>query len=243
MTSHELNALTGAYAVDALDEHERALFEAHLAICAECKAEVRSLSAAAAELSQLTVVAPPPALRADILRAADHLRPMPPLRNSVSTLRAGPPTRWWWPAVAAACVLIAIAGAGWGYQQHRDANRVHAQATALTKVLDSPDARTVTGAIGATGHAALVYSKAQQRLVLIARGIAEPAEDKTYQLWMIDPKGTATSAGLFRPDRNGNVLVQATGDLSNTARMGISIERAGGAPEPTPGAIVAAMTL
>ena len=37
MTAHEIHALAGAYAVDALDDLERVRFEAHLAVCAECK--------------------------------------------------------------------------------------------------------------------------------------------------------------------------------------------------------------
>jgi len=74
---------------------------------------------------------------------------------------------------------------------------------------------------------------------LIGQGIAELPPDRTYQVWMLGPHGSATSGGLFRPDRNGNVLVQARGDLSHTAQMGISVERAGGAARPTPGAIVA----
>ena len=39
----DVHALSGAYAVDALDDIERAAFERHLAACAECRAEVASL--------------------------------------------------------------------------------------------------------------------------------------------------------------------------------------------------------
>ena len=38
----EIHALSGAYAVNALDDIERAQFERHLAECAECRAEVAS---------------------------------------------------------------------------------------------------------------------------------------------------------------------------------------------------------
>ena len=241
--SHELSSLTGAYAVDALDEQERALFETHIASCADCASEVRSLRAAAAELSQVTAVTPPAALRTDILTAVNRHRPRAPITDDVTTLKPRRPGHRWWPALAAACALIALAAAGWGYQQHQDANRAHAQASGIIKVLDSPDARTVTGRIGGTGQATLVYSKARHELILTGRGIADPDSNKTYQLWMIEPNGAATSAALFRPDSNGTVLVQAAGNLNNTARIGISVERAGGAPEPTPGAIVAVMTL
>ncbi len=39
----DVHALSGAYAVDALDDLERAHFERHLADCADCQAEVASL--------------------------------------------------------------------------------------------------------------------------------------------------------------------------------------------------------
>ncbi|MBU2075761.1 MAG: zf-HC2 domain-containing protein, partial [Actinobacteria bacterium] len=40
---NDVHALSGAYAVDALDDIERAQFERHLVECAECRAEVDSL--------------------------------------------------------------------------------------------------------------------------------------------------------------------------------------------------------
>ena len=48
----EIHALSGAYAVDALDDLERAAFERHLAECAECQAEVASLREAAAMIAE-----------------------------------------------------------------------------------------------------------------------------------------------------------------------------------------------
>ena len=43
----DIHALSGAYAVDALDDIERARFEQHLAECADCRAEVAALREAA----------------------------------------------------------------------------------------------------------------------------------------------------------------------------------------------------
>lgn len=243
MTDHEMNALTGAYALDALDAQERALFEEHLATCTDCADEVRGLRAAAAELSRLSAVDPPDGLRADVLAAIGQVRPLPPDGQNVLPLRPRGARRWLWQSVAAACVLIAAAAAGWGYQQHVDANHAHAQASKITQVLDSPDAATVAGMIGGSGHATLVYSRTDRRLILIGHDIAAPAASKTYQLWMIDAAGHATSAGLFTPKSNGTVLLQASGDLRATTQIGVSIEPAGGSKQPTPGAIVARMKI
>lgn len=241
-SSHELSALTGAYALDALDPQERAAFEAHLAGCPDCAAELRSLRAAAGELSHTSASGPPPQLRADVLDAIGQVRPLPPAGENVVAIRSRTARRWLWQAVAAACVLLAAAGGVWGYQQHQDADHSRNRAAAITRVLDSRDAATVTGAVG-TGHATIIYSKAEHRLVLVGHGIAAPAGDKTYQLWMITSAGRATSAGVFTPDASGTVLVKASGDLADTAKMGISIEPAGGSTQPTPGAIIAQMPI
>jgi len=242
MTSHELSALTGAYALDALDEAERAAFEAHLATCADCAAEVRSLRAAAGELSRTSIATAPEQLRGDVLGAIGSIRPLPPSADNVVSVRGHDARRWLWQTVAAACLVLTAAAGVWGYQQHQDANRSHARTVAITSVLDSRDAAFVTGAV-ATGRARIVYSKAEHRLVLIGQNIPQPARGKTYQLWMIDPAGHATSSGMFTPDGGGNVLVLASGDLAGVARMGISIEPAGGSRQPTPGSIIAEMPI
>ena len=63
MSNDDIHGLSGAYAVDAVDDVERAGFEAHLAECSQCETEVASLRAAATQLSSITLSAPPPSLR------------------------------------------------------------------------------------------------------------------------------------------------------------------------------------
>lgn len=239
MTDHELSSLVGAYAIDALDESERAVFENHLADCADCAAEVASLRAAAAELSHVSALAPPDGLRADLLSAIGQVRPLPPRVGTITAIGHRLPRRRLWPALAAACALIAVIALGWGVQEHRQLAGHRLSPSALSAVLDSGDLATVSASVGSSGHATLIYSKAKHQLVLIGQDIPALPTGKTYQVWMLSPTGAATSGGLFRPDQNGTVLVQASGDLAHTAQMGISVERAAGAVQPTPGAIVA----
>lgn len=239
MTDHELSSLVGAYAIDALDEPERAVFENHLADCTDCAAEVASLRAAAAELSHISAIGPPDALRADLLSAIGQVRPLPPRVGTVTAIGHWLPRRRLWPALAAACALIAVIALGWGVQEHRQLAGHRLSPNALSAVLDSGDLATVSASVGSSGHATLIYSKAKQQLVLIGQDIPALPTGKTYQVWMLSPTGAATSGGLFRPDQNGTVLVQASGDLAHTAQMGISVERAAGAAQPTPGSIVA----
>ncbi|MGH3282625.1 MAG: zf-HC2 domain-containing protein, partial [Trebonia sp.] len=69
MTRHELHLLTGAYAADALPPAEAAAFERHLRRCHACADEVRGLRETAARLALATAIAPPPAMRAQVLAA------------------------------------------------------------------------------------------------------------------------------------------------------------------------------
>lgn len=77
-TEDDIHALSGAFAVDAVDDVERARFEAHLAGCSECRNEVASLRAAAAEMSSVTLASPPASLREAVLREISSVRPLPP---------------------------------------------------------------------------------------------------------------------------------------------------------------------
>ncbi|MGW4275741.1 RskA family anti-sigma factor, partial [Streptomyces seoulensis] len=51
MTTMDLHSMTGAYALHALPDDERAAFERHLAGCASCAQEVAEFAATAARLA------------------------------------------------------------------------------------------------------------------------------------------------------------------------------------------------
>ena len=91
--SPDLHHLSGAYAVDALDDAERASFEQHLAVCADCRAEVAELSATAHSLGALTEATPPASLRDSVLSGIARVRPLPPLderpADAVAAVRRG----------------------------------------------------------------------------------------------------------------------------------------------------------
>ncbi|MGI8668201.1 MAG: anti-sigma factor [Jatrophihabitans sp.] len=233
--SDELNVLAGAYALDALDDQERAVFEEHLETCDECAEEVRGMRAAAAELSQTTEVAPPPQLRAEVLAAISQVRPLAPVVDNVVALHRARAARSAWQVLAAACALIAIATAGWGYSQHRAAHRT-TQASAVERVLQASDLKASTTAF-VQGSATMVYSADEHRMVLIGHGMPALAAGKTYQLWMLPSTGNPVSVGTFQPDSSGNIELPATGNLAGIAKAGISVEPAGGSAQPTPGTV------
>lgn len=234
----ELTGLVGAYALDALEDDEREVFEQHLRTCAECAEEVRGLRNTAAELSHLSEAGPPPQLRASVLGAIAQSRPLPPL---IDTTRAGNvlPLRRnrgtaLWQGLAAACALIAIAVSGWGWSEHRQTQRVSdTRASAVQLLLNAPDVKAATTSMK-QGQGTLIYSKSERRLVLVGHGMPTLPSDQTYQLWMMDASGAPVSGGLFRTDQAGNVEVPASGNLDGVAQMAVSVEPAGGSAQPTP---------
>lgn len=233
----ELTGLVGAYALDALDDNEREEFERHLRTCVECAEEVRGLRNTAAELSHLSEVSPPPQLRAAVLGAIAQSRPLPPLidtrADNVLPLRRDR-TKTLWQGLAAACALIAIGVSGWGYNEHREAERAStARASAVQQLLNAPDVKAATTTMK-QGQGILIYSKSERKLVLVGRGMPTLPSDQTYQLWMMGASGEPVSGGLFRTDQAGNVEVSASGDLDGVGRMAVSVEPAGGSKQPTP---------
>lgn len=235
--SDELNVLAGAYALDALDDEERAIFEEHLATCEECAEEVRGMRAAAFELSRTTEVSPPPQLRADILASISQVRPLAPVSDNVIALRRARSSRSAWQLMAAACALIAIVAAGWGLSEHRDSGRSStARSSAVEQVLQAPDLKANTTAFE-QGSGTVVYSSSEHKFVLIGHGIPSLASDKTYQLWLLPPNGNAVPVSTFVPDSSGNVSLPASADLSGIPKLGISVEPSGGSKTPTAGTV------
>ncbi len=74
----DIHTLSGAYAIDAVDDIERAQFERHLEACEECRKEVDSLRGAATQLSLLFQMTPPERMREQVLQGIAAVRPLPP---------------------------------------------------------------------------------------------------------------------------------------------------------------------
>ncbi len=76
--NEDIHMLSGAYAIDAVDDVERAQFERHLEACKECREEVDSLRGAATQLSLLFQTTPPERMREQVLQSIAAVRPLPP---------------------------------------------------------------------------------------------------------------------------------------------------------------------
>lgn len=243
---NDIHALSGAYAVDALDETERTAFEAHLASCAECRREVDELRDAAAMLVELEPSSPPPALRDAVLGEIDRVRPLPPLpagsadavpnADGVQTGESPGATvtplrrRRMRTALVAAAAAAALVGGGVAITQPWQ-DDTSQQLSATDRVLAADDAQEVTLEFPDGARARLVRSAHEGRAVLVTTDMPSAPEGRDYQLWLETPEGSMIDAGVMpdRPDQE----VMLRGDAAQATAVGITVEPTGGSPEPT----------
>jgi anti-sigma factor RsiW len=101
-TNEDLHERTAAYALDALDADERSAYEAHLAECDRCRADLHDLGETVGALALGAVgPAPPDALRERILVAARE-------EGSSNVVSIGSGRRRRWYAVGAAAAVAAV---------------------------------------------------------------------------------------------------------------------------------------
>lgn len=251
----DLHALAAAYSLDALDPDERAEFEAHLATCAECQADVAEFGATAAFLADASLTAPPADLKATIMaEVARTPQEQPPESDSADATIGSvpvvgadlpPPTaatpvtdlsarrrRRFTPttllATAAAFALFAVGAVA--LVSLRDSGG----SSEVASVLEADDVRIValeTQIEGTPGSVQVAWSPSRDEIALIANGVADPDEGLLYALWAI-ADGVPVPAGLFDPD-DGTIREVGDVDDVQAVAFGITIEPEAGSPQPT----------
>jgi anti-sigma-K factor RskA len=250
----DIQNLSGAYAIDAVDDDERARFEAHLAKSPQTQDEVASLQAAAGELSTTTPADPPPSLRESVLAQISSIRPLPPLTSQDSAglelvaasepsgsaaaasldsrreerarqARPALPLGRWLAGVAAAVVLV-TGGLVW---HPWSSGTSQVQLTAAQQVLQSKDAERVQARIG-QATATVVRSPSLRRAVIVTADLPAAPTGRVYELWLQQGQ-RMVRAGLMPAGPGSTLLLQ--GDAASAKAVGITIEPAGGSPTPT----------
>jgi anti-sigma-K factor RskA len=238
MTAHEIHALSGAYAVDALDDAERTRFEEHLASCAECRAEVAGLQEATALLGSLEDAAPPASLRDSVLAGIRTVRPLPPETPAPepSVTRLAPRRRRPWAMLAAAAAVLVVVGGGavvWDQVNGPDQSQLP---SAVDRVLQAADAKRVNVTLPGGVRASLVRSVTEGKAVLVTHNMPAAPKDHVYELWLQTPGGAMVPAGVMKEAGSRTVLLQ--GDATSATAAGITVEPEGGSESPTTEPIV-----
>lgn len=221
-------SLTGAFALDAVTPREREALAQALAGSESLRTEVTELTDTAVELGlAIPPVTPPASLRASILDAVESLPQDVSRRRSRPAAESG--GRWSRLGVvlaAAAAVLGLVAG---GIAIGHFTNP-------MTVLANSQDMEKVTDEVDGGGIATVMWSKSMGQAAVTVEGIGPLPRDFVYQLWYMGD--TVRPAGTFTEDMT--MLLQ--GELLPGDEIGISIEPAGGSPEPTSTPILAVQT-
>lgn len=242
----DTHALAGAYVLDALTDTEREQFEHHLGDCADCQADVASLREPVAQLASAVAIAPPRQLRSNVIQAISGVRPLPPLTPSLdgasplseSDAQAAPVdlrdvrrakrSRRLLAAVAAAVVAIGVViWSPWSSPNGDDAP----QLTATEQVLGASDAREYQKVVGGSTMT-ITVSESEGKAVLTAENMDPAPDGQDYQVWFMSSEG-AVDAGVVPTPEDGKVQMLLEGDAMDYDAVAVSVEPAGGSPQPT----------
>jgi anti-sigma-K factor RskA len=247
----EPHTLAGAYALDALTGPDRARFERHLATCPACAGEQRGWREVTARLAAAVAAEPPAELIGRAVAAAAQTRQQPPLTGEAwarwrdrpvrpaARARRNPLPRWGWPAprtlapVLAAVFLAAavVSGVVAVTAEHR-LGAAQRSAQEITAVLTAPDAVMLTSRVTGGGTATVVMSHRERSLVFTTDGLPRLPAGRSYQLWLMGPRGDRSVGMLSLAGARMTGPVIATG-LAAGDRVGLTVEPAGGMPHPT----------
>jgi anti-sigma-K factor RskA len=238
VNTESVHTLSGAYVVDALDDDERADFEAHLPGCSDCQAEVASLHEAAILMADDSALTPPPSLRASVLSGISTIRPLPPETEQGEPAEPELATvvpmrgrrRFRLATLAAAAAVLVVVGAGAVFQPWQD-NGTSQTVSAADRVLAASDAKHFEVKLNDGSSATVVRSQSKGQAVLVTDNMAAPPRGKVFELWLQDPTGHMNPAGLMSKPGDNKLLLK--GDAAKATAVGITVEPAGGSDQPT----------
>ncbi|WP_151084002.1 anti-sigma factor [Nocardioides cynanchi] len=229
----DIHGLSGAFALDAVDDVERAQFARHLAACAECRAEVQSFTETAAHLAEIESQEPPAGLRARVLADIGTVRPFPPETTAPVPAPAGASVvslrRRALPALVAAVVALILAAGGAAVWHPWTGNQTN-QTNLADQIINAPDAIKITEPVPGGGKLTIVRSASLKRAVMIGDHVPEPQAGTTYQLWLQQPGQGMVSAGLMTDSTEPTVLA---GDAATATAAAITVEPETGSAHPT----------
>ncbi len=231
MSSHDsidIHHLAAAYALDALDERERAVFEEHYASCEVCAADVRRFRATAGRLAHASAAAPSPDVRARVLAEVAATRQLPPLVDGGvrslgsrrrQVLGAGLGIAAAFLLLLAGVVVLRDGGGGMGEE--------------LAAVVEAPDGRmvTLTGTGDVAGSVMVAWSAERDRVLLMADGLPPAPDGQAYELWLIGEAGPMPMNVL--DPASGGVVHHMLDLPDRPTAWGVTLEPAAGSPVPT----------
>ena len=233
------------YALGALDSEEAQELVSHLEACPEC---MQRLGEARARVALLALAAPPREAPRRVKQLL--LKQIAGQRAGQRHSRLAPFWPWAAPVLAALSLVLAV----WAVALRTENNALHRQARelqgkqqmmhseltrarAVLELLTAPDTTKVTLVTGEAHPIpqGKIFYHPQKGLLFYAANLPALPSGKTYQLWLVPTQGNPISAGTFQTDARGNgevVLPSLPPGLAAKA-FAVTIEPAGGVPQPT----------
>lgn len=264
----QLHLLTGAYALDAVTDEERAAFEESALTDPQIREEVRELGETAALLAYgAAPETPPAALKANVLAAirATGQQPAtavadlseararrqdqgPRVRAERRPRNRDPRARTWIRTLgaAAAVLLVAVGGiGGWALGQNATNKQLEQQLSAaqsrqqaMLAIMSSPDAKMSTATASNGATVTVASSSAADRAAVMVRDLPAPPAGKAYELWFISASGAVPAGMLPGGAETSPAMTVLHGNMDGATHVGITVEPASGSAKPTTDPIV-----
>jgi len=263
-----LDELATLHALGVLSDEERQAFVAE-ASDASTLADLRALRATLAALgASVPQVDPPAALRSRVLVSVGAVAPANVVPFAPAARPRSTATLGW---LAAAASLVAAVGLGLWAMQLRDRlhdvdarlavaeqevgeiRRTLGTARDETRILRAqaqvflaPDLARVdlAGQAPATAATARAFWSRRRGMVFAAAALPPLPANKVYQVWVVADAHAPISAGLLEPDRDGNAIevYRTPEDIPTPKVLAVTLEPAGGVPQPTGDKILVGVT-
>jgi len=225
----DIHQLAAAYALDALDDRERAEFEAHYPTCPVCRPEVAGYREALSHVAASVSTSPPPSLKASVMAEIGSTRQLSPLLpDSVVSLSEHRQRRQRLGRIMAAAAAIILIAAG-AFVVGRKSSNDNGYAAAA--VLAMPDTRTTPLTGTGPGSFKVAWSAADGKAVVIGDGLTDPGDGKAYELWAIDSAGPHAVRLLDKAD--GQRVRRVVAVDGKPTQWAVTVEPEGGVDAPT----------
>jgi anti-sigma-K factor RskA len=225
--AHVLDLLP-AHTLGILDPDQVSRVEEHLSSCLICRDESQAFQEAGAELAYAAPPAvPSPDLKERLMTRVQAARP------PASALSPAPSRPWLerllpaWGLASLVLILMLGAASLFLWQRVNEIEPFMSPGGMRAIPLEPTDA-----APQATGF--VLVSADGDDGAIVVDGLPPLDEEHEYQLWLIR-NGERTSGALFSTDENsyGGMRIRAPLSLLEYSSVGITIEPAGGSPQPT----------
>lgn len=223
-----------AYALGALDGEEIPGLQAHLQTCQTCQAELEAYQ----HVSQGLIAALPPRAAPTAARRKLQAR----LHDARKPIRSRPEWLSLFGRFAIAGAILLLLGTNLlAFMQIRDLRQEQTQlAGQLEKnqtILGMLTADTEIHPVANDAFSANLLLDREKNLAYLLTWNLPPLPDQqVYQIWLVDPQGAETSAGVFRPEADRPFTSAAL----TTSRMfvefigiEVTVEPPGGSETPT----------